>query len=199
MPAVESTMIDLGTRAPDFALPNTNPNYSDAKVALSDFSESKGLVVAFICNHCPYVVKIKSSFAEFAREYQQKGIAVVAISANDVCCYPADGPEKMTDDAVQYAYSFPYLYDESQDIARAYGAVCTPDLYLFDSDHKLVYRGQYDDSRPGNAIEATGSDLRSAADSLLAGENVSSDQKPSIGCSIKWKAEAKPVQSCRCD
>lgn len=199
MPAVESTTIELGTRAPEFSLPNTNPNYPNARVALSDFSGSKGLVVAFICNHCPFVVHIKSSFAEFAREYQQKGIGVVAISANDVCCHPADGPEKMADDAVQFGYGFPYLYDESQDVARAYGAVCTPDIYLFDSGYTLVYHGQYDDSRPGKDIEVTGADLRAAADALLNGASISPDQKPSIGCSIKWKAEAQPQPACVCN
>ena len=188
MPAVKSRMIELGTCAHGFSLPKTNPMYSEAHVSLSDFSQSKGVVVAFLCNHCPFVVHLKSEFAAFARQYKDKGIATIAISANDVSTHPSDGPVQMADDAVQYDYCFPYLYDESQEVARAYGAECTPDLYLFDSKLKLVYRGQFDSSRPGNGIEVTGIDLRKAVDALLAGEEISPNQRPSIGCSIKWKA-----------
>ena len=190
MPAVESSMIELGTRAPRFLLPNTNPNYPAANVSLSDLAQSKGIVIAFICNHCPYVVHLKSSFSAFAKRYQAQGIAVAAISANDVTTHPADAPAEMTADAVRYDYSFPYLYDESQAVARAFAAECTPDLYLFDARQKLVYRGQYDSSRPGNGIEVTGEDLSSAVDALLAGGRICQDQVPSIGCSIKWKASA---------
>ena len=188
MPAVESKMIELGTIAPGFTLPNTNSNYPDQSVSLSDFFESKGILVAFICNHCPYVVQIKSGFAEFAREYQKQGIAIIAISSNDVSTHPADGPENMTVDALRYGYSFPYLYDVSQAVARAYDAQCTPDFYLFDSENKLVYRGQFDGSRPGNDVAVTGVDLRMATDALLTGQPVSQNQIASLGCSIKWKA-----------
>ncbi len=191
MPAVESKMIELGTRAPEFYLPNTNPNISSESVSLSDSSVSKGLIVAFICNHCPYVVHIKSAFAEFAEIYQKKGIAVVAISSNDAETYPMDSPEKMSIDSKRYNYSFPYLYDETQGVAQAFGAQCTPEFYLFDSENRLVYRGQFDSSRPGNGVDVTGSDLRAAVEAVLAGEVVSSHQKPSIGCSIKWKAGSR--------
>ncbi len=187
MPAVESKMIALGTDAPTFSLPNTNPNYSAESVSLADFSTAKGIVIAFICNHCPYVVHIKSGFAEFAKDYQEKGIVVVGICANDAVTHPMDGPEEMAVDAQRYGYSFPYLYDESQAVARAYGAECTPDFYLFDANRSLVYRGQFDSSRPGNGIEVTGADLKAAVDTLLVGRPVCSEQKPSIGCSIKWK------------
>ena len=188
MPAVESKMIELGTIAPEFTLPNTNSNYPDQSVSLSDFYESKGILISFICNHCPYVVQIKSGFAEFAREYQKRGIAVVAISSNDVSTHPADGPEHMTADALRYGYSFPYLYDESQAVARTYDAQCTPDFYLFDSENKLVYRGQFDGSRPGNDVLVTGVDLRMAADALLTDQPIRQNQIASLGCSIKWKA-----------
>ncbi len=187
MPAVESRMIELGTIAPEFSLPNTNPNFPADTVSLADFADSKGIVVAFICNHCPYVVHIKSGFADFADSYQQKGVAVVAISANDAATHPADGPDRMAADARQHGYSFPYLYDESQKTAAAYDAQCTPDFYLFDANRKLIYRGQFDGSRPGNGVDITGADLSAAADALLAGIAVCPDQKPSLGCSIKWK------------
>ncbi len=188
MPAVESKMIELGTVAPDFSLPNTNPDYPADTVSLADFASSRGIVIAFICNHCPYVVHLKSEFSKFAKDCQQKGMAVVAINSNDVSNYPADSPDRMTADARKYGYGFPYLFDESQEAARAYGAECTPDFYLFDARRKLVYRGQFDDSRPGNGREVTGTDLSDAVDALLNGAPVASDQKPSIGCSIKWKA-----------
>lgn len=188
MVATESSMMKLGTIAPQFTLPNFNPNYSATEVSLSDFNSSKGIVVAFICNHCPFVVNLKTAFAEFAEEYQAKEISVIAISANDISSHPADGPDKMTKDAVQWGYTFPYLYDESQDTAKAYEAACTPDIYLFGSKKALVYRGQFDDSRPGNGISPTGSSLRSAADALLAGHGSLKNQRPSIGCNIKWKS-----------
>ena len=189
MAAVESRMIELGTIAPDFTLPNMNPNIASTKVALSDYISTKGFVVAFICNHCPYVVHIKQAFSDYARDYKDQEIAVIAINANSAAAYPSDSPENMTTDAIQHNYGFPYLYDESQEVARAYDAACTPDIYLFDSARKLVYRGQFDDSRPGNDIPVSGTDLRVASDALLAGESISSDQKPSLGCSIKWKSE----------
>ena len=189
MAAVESRMIELGTIAPEFTLPNMNPNIASTKVAQSDYISTKGFVVAFICNHCPYVVHIKQAFSDYARDYKDQGIAVIAINANSAAEYPSDSPENMTTDAIQHDYGFPYLYDESQEVARAYDAACTPDFYLFDSARKLVYRGQFDGSRPGNNIPVSGTDLRVASDALLAGESISSDQKPSLGCSIKWKTE----------
>ena len=182
-------MINLGTKAPEFSLPNTNPNFDADNVTLSEFESLSGVVIAFICNHCPFVGHIKSAFTEFAAEYQKKGLAVIAISSNDVSTYPNDGPDEMAQDAVRYGYGFPYLYDESQEVARAYEAACTPDLYLFDSNFELVYRGQFDDSRPGNGVPVTGKDLRAAADMLLASGSVSPDQKPSIGCNIKWRID----------
>ncbi len=189
MAAVESRMIELGTIAPEFTLPNMNPNIASTKVALSGYISAKGFVVAFICNHCPYVVHIKQAFSYYARDYKDQGIAVIAINSNSAVAYPSDSPENMTTDAIQHDYGFPYLYDESQEVARAYDAACTPDIYLFDSARKLVYRGQFDDSRPGNNIPVSGTNLRVASDALLAGESISSDQKPSLGCSIKWKTE----------
>ena len=189
MAAVESRMIELGTIAPEFTLPNMNPNIASTKVAQSDYISTKGFVVAFICNHCPYVVHIKQAFSDYARDYKDQGIAVIAINANSAAEYPSDSPENMTTDAIQHDYGFPYLYDESQEVARAYDAACTPDFYLFDSARKLVYRGQFDGSRPGIDIPVSGTDLRVASDALLAGESISSDQKPSLGCSIKWKTE----------
>ena len=187
MPAVESYMLELGTQAPDFSLPNFNLNYPDSPVSLSSFDNAQGAIVAFICNHCPFVIHIKPEFTRFAREYRQKGLAVIAINSNDATSYPADSPQSMSQESSKYGYNFPYLYDESQEVAKAYRAACTPDFYLFDSDLKLVYRGQFDDSRPGNGIEVSGVDLQVACDSLLNGQTVSRDQKPSIGCSIKWK------------
>ena len=191
MPAVESKMINLGTYAPDFSLPNTNPNYSADCVSLADFSDTKGFIVAFICNHCPYVVHLKSAFCEFANMCLENDIAVFAISSNDVTTHPMDSPEKMTNDAQQYRYRFPYLYDESQAVARAYGAQCTPDFYVFDSNSRLVYRGQFDDSRPGNGVAVTGADLRAAVGAILEGKPALPEQKPSIGCSIKWQVGSR--------
>ncbi|WP_129774889.1 thioredoxin family protein [Peristeroidobacter soli] len=180
--ATQSTMLELGTAAPDFRLPSF-----DGKVtALADFQDARGLVVAFICNHCPFVKHIRNEFGRFAREYQSRGIAVVAINSNDIQAYPDDGPEGMAAEASSAGYTFPYLLDETQAVAKAYRAVCTPDLFLFDAQRRLVYRGQFDDSRP-NKGTATGADLRAACDALLAGTQVTKDQKPSIGCSIKWK------------
>ena len=192
MAAVKSSMLELGTQAPDFRLPNTNPIVELDEVALSDYSSAKGVLVAFICNHCPYVILIKENFAKFAEEYQSRGLAVLAISSNDAETHPADSPEKMSEDAGKYHYTFPYLYDESQAVAKAYQATCTPDFFLFDNARTLVYRGQYDDSRPNNGKNVTGRDLRTAANSVIAGEAVAIDQIPSIGCSIKWKIGNEP-------
>lgn len=175
-------MPELGLPAPDFALPDTNGNL----VALGDFA-GKPLLVAFWCNHCPYVKHINSAFASFAAEYQAKGLGIVAISANDVSTHPQDGPDEMHKMAGQSGYVFPYLYDESQAVARAYAAACTPDFFLYDAGHKLVYRGRFDGSTPGNDVPVTGAELRTAVDALLAGEAIAPEQNPSIGCNIKWR------------
>lgn len=192
MARTESTMLALGTDAPAFTLANTNPVYGGEMVSLEDCAEAPALLVAFICNHCPFVVHIKSAFSAFAEEMAEKGLAVIAISANDADGFPQDGPEAMAADAAEYGYTFPYLYDEDQQVARAYRAACTPDFFLFDAGRKLVYRGQFDDSRPSNGIEVTGDDLRAAVRATLAGAEVDATQKPSIGCNIKWKEGNAP-------
>jgi peroxiredoxin len=183
--ATESTMLELGTPAPDFRLASF-----DGKVhALDDFRDAKGLVVAFICSHCPFVKHLRDEFARFARDYQAKGIAVVAINSNDIETYPQDGPEGMSAEARTVGYTFPYLFDETQAVAKAYRAACTPDFFLFDQQRKLVYRGQFDDTRPGKGTP-TGADLRAACDALLGGKAIPKEQKPSVGCGIKWKKSA---------
>ncbi len=188
MASTESTMLELGTGAPDFELPDT-----DGKLRrLQDFAASKALLVAFICNHCPYVVRIADSLASFAREYEPKGLAMVAINANDVENYPEDSPEKMRAEVSLRGYTFPYLFDESQAVAKAYMAACTPDFFLFDADRKLVYRGQFDAARPRNQAAADGKDMRAAVDTVLAGETISGEQLASMGCNIKWKAGNEP-------
>jgi len=183
-----STMLPLGSQAPDFSLPNID----GATVSLEKFAGKEGLLVMFICNHCPFVVHLCDDLAAFAQEYQEKGLGVVAISSNDVENYPQDGPEKMKQEAAARGYTFPYLYDESQEVAKAYHAACTPDFFLFDRDQRLVYRGHFDDSRPDSGIPVTGADLRAACDAVLAGQDVRADQKPSIGCNIKWKPGNEP-------
>lgn len=188
MPARESRMLALGTPAPDFALDDP----TGKRFALRDFAGSKGLLVAFICNHCPYVKHLLDGFVEFAREYGPKGIAIVAINPNDAVAYPEDSAQNMARVAAQKGFTFPYLIDESQTVAQAYQAICTPDFFLFDANRKLVYRGQFDASRPGNASPVTGSDLRAAADALLAGKLLGK-QIPSMGCSIKWKSGQAPA------
>ena len=187
MVAVNSTMLPLGTAAPDFRLPDTNGK----AVATSDF-KGKPLLVMFICNHCPYVKHIRTELAKVAREYLSREVAVIAISSNDAANYPADSPARMVEEARAAGYIFPYLYDESQDVAKAYRAACTPDFYLFDREQKLVYRGQLDDSRPGNGIPVTGKDLRAALEAVLSGNPAPVPQKPSIGCNIKWKPGNEP-------
>ncbi len=184
MAKTPSNMIPLGTTAPDFKLPDT---VSGKVVSLSDVKSEIGTLVMFICNHCPFVVHIKNEISKLTAEYQKKGISFVAISANDVENYPDDSPEKMKIFAEENNFNFPYLYDEGQDIAKAYDAACTPDFYIFDKDLKLTYRGQLDDSRPGNDKPVTGVDIRNALDCMIGGAAVSSDQKPSLGCNIKWK------------
>jgi peroxiredoxin len=182
-----STMLSLGTQAPDFSLLNVD----DSLVSRSQFV-GKPLLVIFMCNHCPFVVHIRSELQKFAAEYQAKGLAVVGISSNDVSAYPQDGPDRMKQEHSSAGYTFPYLFDGDQTIAKAYKAACTPDIYLFDADHSLVYRGQFDASRPGNGVPVTGDDLRSASDAVLAGRAVSSEQRPSIGCNIKWRVGQEP-------
>lgn len=184
----QSRMLELGTPAPHFALSDPAGRVH----ALDDFREAPALLVAFLCNHCPYVKHIVDGFAGFAREYQARGLAVVAISANDAKTYPADAPAAMAEVALRHGFTFPYLHDESQAVALAYQAVCTPDLFLFDRDRRLAYRGQFDDSRPNSGIPVTGASLRAAADAVLAGRPVPGEQFPSVGCSIKWKAENAP-------
>ena len=179
--------LEIGAAALDFALPDTE----GSTWRLEDFA-GKPLLVAFICNHCPYVVHLKGALATFANDHTERGLAMVAVNANDVSAYPADAPDKMAADATKYGYSFPYLYDESQAVARAYHAVCTPDFFLFDAGHKLHYRGQFDGSRPNNGAAVTGANLRAAADSALAGDPPPADQAPSVGCSIKWKPGNAP-------
>ena len=187
MPLLESTNLELGMSAPSFTLPNQNPLVDAENISLAELQSASGTLIAFICNHCPYVVHLKESFSTFAKEYQEKGLQVVAISANDPETYPADAPGKMAEDSVSFDYSFPYLFDETQETAKSYAAVCTPEFYLFDSDMRLAYHGQYDDSRPNNQKPVTGEDLRAAADAIIAGRAVSANQKHSAGCSIKWK------------
>jgi peroxiredoxin len=187
MVAVNSTMLPLGTAAPDFRLPDV----SGKTVSLADF-KGKPLVVMFICNHCPFVKHIRASLAQLGKDYVPRGVAIAAISSNDVDDYPQDGPDKMKAEAKDAGYIFPYLYDESQAVAKAYRAACTPDFYLFAKDHRLVYRGQFDDSRPSNGLPVTGESLREAIDATLAGKSAPTHQKPSIGCNIKWKSGDEP-------
>lgn len=189
MARTASTMLPLGTKAPDFSLVNVDGR----TVTLESLRGAPVLLVAFICNHCPYVKHVAPAFAELAREYQAKGVAVVAINANDVANHPADSPEQMVREAEDRGYTFPYLYDETQAVAKAYAAACTPDFYVFDQARKLVYRGQMDASRPDSGIPVTGHDLRVALDAALAGKPAPADQKPSIGCNIKWKPGQEPA------
>ena len=184
-----STMLPLGTDAPDFTLVNVDGR----TVSLSDFRSAPCLVVAFICNHCPFVKHIADEFARFGREYQAKGVAIVAINSNDVGSHPSDSPEQMVHEAEARGYVFPYLFDETQEIAQEYRAACTPDFYVFDSDRKLVYRGQFDDSRPKSDIPVTGRDLRTAVDLVLHGDTpANKPQIPSLGCNIKWMPGNEP-------
>ncbi|MDX5334126.1 MAG: thioredoxin family protein [Gammaproteobacteria bacterium] len=189
MARTPSTMLELGTPAPSFALPEP---LTGNTVSLHDFDDRPALLVAFVCNHCPYVIHIRDQFIDFAREYADRGLQVVAISSNDVANYPDDSPEKMAELARQTKMPFPYLYDESQSAAKAYQAACTPDFFLFDADRKLVYRGQFDASRPKNDEPVTGQDMRNAVDALLDGQPMPEDQVPSLGCNIKWKPGNEP-------
>ena len=181
-------MLQLGTPAPDFSLPEP---VSGKTVSLSDYQD-KPILIVFSCNHCPYVLHILDSFAEYANAVQHQGLGVVMISANDVAGYPDDGPDKMAELAQLKGFEFPYLYDESQQVAGAYAAACTPDFFLFDANHSLVYRGQYDRSRPGNETPVNGLDMKQAVDALLTGAAQSEEQIPSVGCNIKWRAGNQP-------
>ncbi len=189
MAAVNSTMLPLGTAAPEFTLTDT---VSGKPLTLSPYRAGKPVVVMFICNHCPYVLHIREALAAFGADVQKRGVAVVAISSNDVENYPQDGPAKMATEARAAGYTFPYLFDAAQAVAKNYRAACTPDFYLFDSAGKLFYRGQFDSSRPRSGDKATGKDLRTAVDALLAGKAAPATQLPSIGCNIKWKAGNEP-------
>lgn len=184
MALTESTMLALGTPAPDFALPDV---VTGKTVRLDDLRDGKPLLVMFICTHCPYVKHVESGLAALGNDYAGKPIHIVAISSNDANNYPDDSPAGLKQQAQRVGFRFPYLYDESQQVARAYKAACTPDFFLFDSDLTLAYRGQFDGSRPGNGVPVTGEDLRAAMDTVLEGKQVSADQRPSIGCNIKWK------------
>ena len=188
MAAMESTMLPLGTPLPAFTLPDTE----GSTVSSHDVGTGKGVLVMFICNHCPYVKHLREALADFGRAYMARGLGVVAISSNDVERYPADGPEAMAREREEAGYPFPYLYDESQEVAKAFRAACTPDFFLFDGRGELVYRGQFDDSRPGNERPVTGADLRAAADAVLEGRGVPAEQHPSVGCGIKWKPGNAP-------
>ncbi len=188
MSLTPSTMLELGTTAPDFSLatPDGKP------FSLAEQRIDNGLLVIFMCNHCPYVIHIRQRLVEKIRDYQKLGITVVAINSNDYEKYPADSPDKMLEDASTYKYSFPYLIDSDQKVALAYRAACTPDLFLFDAERKLVYRGQFDGARPGNTTPVTGADLTRAVEALLAGKGIAPEQRPSMGCNIKWKAGNEP-------
>lgn len=188
MARTSSTMLELGTVAPPFRLPDTQGR----PVSLDDFRDADALLVIFMCNHCPYVKHLRGALAALACDYQVKSLAIVGINSNDAQNYPDDSPAKMAEEVVSAGYVFPYLYDESQAVAKAYRAACTPDFFLFDGERRLVYRGQFDDSRPGNNVEVTGRDLRTAIDAVLAHKSVNADQKPSLGCNIKWKPGNEP-------
>lgn len=184
MALTPSTMLPLGTPAPDFELPDV---VSGEKVSLATFAHRQGLLVMFICQHCPFVQHVKHQLAQLGRDYAGRSLGIVAISANDVANYPEDSPEYLKAMAVDCGFTFPLCYDESQETARAYSAACTPDFFLFDGERKLAYRGQLDGSRPGNGVPVTGGDLRGAIEAILAGQVPDPEQKPSIGCNIKWK------------
>jgi len=184
-------MLALGTQAPEFSL----PDYDGQVHALADFDGAPALLVAFICNHCPFVKHVRHEFAAVVREYRPRGLTVVAINSNDVEAYPQDGPDAMRAEAAELGYVFPYLLDATQAVAKAYCAACTPDFFLFDAQRRLVYRGQFDDSRPGNGRPVTGADLRAAIDATLAGRTPLAEQLPSLGCNIKWRKGNEPDYS----
>ncbi|MCZ6690479.1 MAG: thioredoxin family protein [Planctomycetota bacterium] len=188
MVMTRSTMMPLGSSAPEFSLPDSQGQ----TVSLGDYSDAPALIVMFICNHCPFVKHVRDELARLTTDYGKRGVAIVGINSNDVENYPDDHPDKMAEEIRAVGYTFPYLYDESQEIAKAYTAACTPDFFLFDKERKLIYRGQMDDSRPDSGIPVTGKDLRAALDAALAGGPATADQKPSVGCNIKWKKGNAP-------
>jgi peroxiredoxin len=188
MSLTPSTMLPLGTAAPDFHLPDTNGKM----VSLAGFKHAPALLVVFLCNHCPYVKLIRHGLAQLGRDYQPKSVALVGINSNDVVNYPQDSPARMKTEATSAGYTFPYLFDETQSVAKSYHAACTPDFFLFDAAQKLVYRGQFDDARPGNGVAVTGKDLRAALDAVLSAKPMPQEQKSGIGCNIKWKPGNEP-------
>ncbi len=190
MALTPSTMLPLGTKAPDFQLPDV---VSGKTISLNSFAGKKGLLVMFICRHCPFVKHVQGELAQIGKDYANTDVGIVAISTNDAANYPDDAPDKLKEMAQQLGFTFPFCYDESQEVAKAYTAACTPDFFLFDAEGQLVYRGQLDDSRPSNNQPVTGKDLRAALDAVLASQTVNSDQKPSIGCNIKWKPGNAPA------
>lgn len=192
MARTPSNMLPLGTVAPDFKLLDT---ITDKMMRRSDLQSTTATAIMFICNHCPFVKHVQHELVRLAKDFQPRGISFVAISSNDVSEYPDDSPQRMREVAKEFGYPFPYLYDETQQVAKAYQAACTPDFYVFDRDLKCVYRGQLDDSRPGNGIPVTGKDLRAALDNILQSKPVNVNQKPSMGCNIKWKREATVFES----
>jgi peroxiredoxin len=185
-----STMLALGTKAPDFQLPDV---VSGKTISLATFANQKALLVMFICRHCPYVQHIKTELARLGKDYKEHNVGLVAISANNIIQYPEDAPAKLKKTAIEEGFTFPFCYDETQETAKVYTAACTPDFFLFDAERKLVYRGQLDDSRPSNGLPVTGKDLRAALDAVLADKPVTQEQKPSIGCNIKWKPGNEPT------
>lgn len=193
MARTPSTMLDLGTQAPAFTLPDFDGHLH----SLDDFAAAPALLVAFICSHCPFVKHIREEFARMVREYQPRGLVVVAINSNDLAAYPQDGPDGMRDEARTLGYSFPYLVDATQAVAQAYRAACTPDFFLFDAARRLAYRGQFDASRPATDVPVTGVDLRVAIDEVLAGRSPRLEQRPSLGCNIKWKPGNEPAYYAR--
>jgi peroxiredoxin len=182
-------MLELGTPAPGFTLPDTDGR----SVSQSDFAGAPALLVMFICNHCPFVKHVRAELARIGREYTARGVGIVAISSNDPEAYPDDSPERMREEKAAAGYVFPYLFDGTQQVAAAYRAACTPDFFLFDAERRLVYRGQLDGSRPGSAVPVTGADLRAALDAVLAGREVPAEQRPSLGCNIKWRPGNEPA------
>jgi len=188
MVAVNSQMLGLGTEAPSFRLPSATGGLT----SIEDFQDASALLVMFICNHCPFVKHVRDELVKLANDYQARGVAVVAINSNDWSTYPDDSPEMMEKEAQEYGYPFAYLYDETQEVAKAYQAACTPDFFLFDAERRLAYRGQLDDSRPGNQVPVSGKDLRGALEKILEGKPVSDQQRPSLGCNIKWRPGNEP-------
>jgi peroxiredoxin len=189
MVETRSSTLPLGTHAPDFSLPDAN---SDGVVSLSDFQEAKALLVMFICNHCPFVVHVRDELTRIAADYSERGLRIVAINSNSIKSHPQDGPKHMKELAARMHWDFPFLFDATQDVAKSYKAACTPEFFVFDGDQRLAYRGQLDDSRPSNGVPVSGHDLRAAIDSVLAGQPVAPQQKPSMGCNIKWAPGNEP-------